>query len=172
MQYYYDNINDSYMEPIMSEKSYKQINYPCTYAQIIPMEIKLIRDAVLGEKKDQMFYDYLISIAPTQENKDVIIGIRNDEMKHLALLRQIYYDLVGQMISSVQNCEISMPASYCQGLQNAMIRELRAIEKNRKILFALKCKKHINMITEIISDELKHVNLYNLLNSKNDCHSD
>ncbi|MFZ7121863.1 MAG: rubrerythrin [Eubacteriaceae bacterium] len=172
MQYYYDSIDNSYMVPMMLQKTYKKINDPCTYSQNIPLEIKLIREAVSDEKYDQMFYDYLISITPTQENKDIILGIRNDEMKHFGLLRQIYFDLVGEMISTVQNSEFAMPASYSQGLQNAMTRELGAIEKNRKILFALKCKKHINMIMEIISDELKHVNLYTVLNSKYACHND
>jgi len=47
--------------------------------------------------------------------------------------------------------------------------EQGAVEKYRKILFAMKERKHINMMTEIITDELRHLGLYNYLYAKNQC---
>ena len=33
-------------------------------------------------------------------------------------------------------------------------------------------RRHINMLTEIITDEIRHANLYNLLYSKNGCYAE
>lgn len=40
----------------------------------------LVKNAVLGEREDEFFYDHLISIASTQEKKDIITTIRDDEI--------------------------------------------------------------------------------------------
>ncbi len=159
------------MDPEFYQRPIMQVD-PYTYPQNFPMALQLIREAVSGEREDQMFYSYLISIAPTQEDKKIITGIRNDEMKHFGLFRQIYFELTGQMISPSQQGEFKRPSSYCQGIKQALLGELAAVEKYRKILFALQNRRHINMLTEIITDELRHANLYNLLYSKNECHEE
>ena len=42
--------------------------------------LALMFEAVQGEKEDRLFYEYLISIAPTQADKEVIASIRDDEI--------------------------------------------------------------------------------------------
>ncbi|HCL01056.1 MAG TPA: rubrerythrin, partial [Lachnoclostridium phytofermentans] len=39
----------------------------------------------------------------------------------------------------------------------------------RQILFAMQDRIHINMLTEIITDEIRHGILYTYLYSKNNC---
>lgn len=42
---------------------------PYTYPQNVPMALQLIREAVSGENEDRQFYEYLISVAPTEGEK-------------------------------------------------------------------------------------------------------
>jgi rubrerythrin len=142
-----------------------------TYPYNLPMALQLIREAVSGEREDEMFYNYLVTIAP-EEDKSIIRGIRDDELKHFRLFKNIYYELTGQMLPPPPEGEFTKPASYCAGLKKAMLGELAAVEKYRKILFALQDRRQINMLTEIITDELRHGNLYNLLYSKNECYKE
>ena len=44
--------------------------------------IELIRTSVGNEREDELFYDNLIKIAPTDKEKDIIKSIRDDEKKH------------------------------------------------------------------------------------------
>ncbi|MFZ5975449.1 MAG: ferritin family protein [Bacillota bacterium] len=128
-----------------------------------------IQDAVMGETEDQMFYSYLINEAPSDEDKKIIMGIRNDEMKHYKMFRQLYYELTGNTLPESQDTAFEKPASYCEGLKKALLGEQNAVRKYRNILFAMKHRRHINMVTEIITDELRHLGLYNFLYAKNGC---
>lgn len=128
-----------------------------------------IQDAVKGENEDQMFYNYLINEAPSDEDKKIIMGIRNDEMKHYRMFRQLYYELTGNTLPESQDTAFEKTASYCEGLKKALLGEQNAVRKYRSILFAMKHRRHINMVTEIITDELRHLGLYNFLYAKNGC---
>ncbi len=171
---YYSNYPNSPndLQPIQSQNPYIRPADQYTYPQNLPMAMQLIRDAVSGETEDKLFYNYLISIAPSQEDKDIIAGIRDDEMKHFDLFRQIYFELMRQMPPQPKEEEFTKPATYCQGIKQAMLGELAAVVKYRKILFAMQDRRHINMLTQIITDELRHANFYNLLYSKNGCYEE
>jgi Uncharacterized conserved protein len=140
---------------------------PYIYPQNLPEALMLIKNAVAGEREDEMFYDWLISTAPSNEDKQIITSIRDDERKHNKMFRQIYFELTGQMLSQSTETNFEKPVSYIAGLQKALFGELGAVERYRRILFAMQSRKHINMITEIMSDELKHASKYNFLYAKN-----
>lgn len=141
-----------------------------SYPQNLPEALQLIRDAVSGEREDELFYDYLISVAPSEDDKEIIRGIRDNERKHFRLFRQMYCELTGQMPPEpAMEPEFEKPASYCDGLRKALFGELGAVQRYRRILFALQDRRLINMITEIITDELRHASLYNYLITKNRC---
>jgi len=135
----------------------------------LPGALRLIEDAVTGETEDRLFYQYLISQAPTEQEKDVIGGIRDDEMKHYLLFRQIYQELTGNALPPAAEVPFEKPASYCEGLHRALMGEQSAVTRYRRILYAMKDRRHINMLTEIITDELRHFGLYNYLYAKNKC---
>ncbi len=131
--------------------------------------LKLIEEAVAGENEDRLFYQYLINSAPTEEEKEIIRGIRENEITHFGLFRQIYSQLTGKMLPVPPEVFVKEPASYCEGLKKALTGEQNAVQKYRKILFAMQDRVHINMLTEIITDEIRHGILYNYLYSKNSC---
>lgn len=142
---------------------------PFTYPENVPGALQLIKGAVSGEREDELFYDYLISVAPTLEARNIIQTIRDDERKHNKMFRKIYTELTGKVFPTVQYEEFEKPRSYCEGVKKALQGELGAVQRYRRILFALQDRVQINMLTEIITDELRHANLYNLLFSLGHC---
>lgn len=141
--------------------------------------LDLIRMAVQGEKNDELFYDYLISVAPTREEADIISGIRDDEKKHNKMFREIYKYFTGNDLSSEGNEIMEKPASYIEGIRKAILGELKAMERYRDIRAGIPTRYYRDMVFEILTDELKHADLYNyilninsmaedLINSKQD----
>ena len=140
------------------------------YTQVSMAEaLELIKSAVEGETEDRMFYSYLIDNAANSKDREIIKGIRDDEIKHAKMFRQLYYELTGKVIGPKQDVSFEKPASYCEGLIRALMGEQNAVRKYRKILFAMKERRHINALTEIITDEIRHGSLYNLMVHNNDC---
>jgi rubrerythrin len=131
--------------------------------------LRLIENALKGETEDKLFYQYLISVAQSADDKNVISGIRDDEMKHYQLFRQLYQELTGNIPGAAADTAFEKPASYCAGLRKALMGEQNAVTFYRRILYAMKHRKHINIMTEIITDELRHLGLYNYLFAKNKC---
>lgn len=140
-----------------------------TFPQNFPAALQLIAQSVQGERSDELFYNALISMAPTQEAKDILASIRDDEKKHACLFRQIYRELTGQTLPPPTGNDFEKPASYCEGIRKALFGELSAVERYRRIVYALQSRRHLNMMTEIISDELKHSSKYNYLYSRSKC---
>lgn len=165
--YYYSMMPGQYVMPQCMLDMTANNHY--TYPQNVPGALQLIREAVRGETEDRMFYEYLISVAPTEEEKNIIRGIRDDEIKHFGLFRQIYCELTGQMLPPPEEAVFEKPASYCEGLKRAIQGEQNAVIRYRKILFALQDRVQINKLTEIITDEIRHGSLYNYLYAKNGC---
>ncbi|MFX3674606.1 MAG: ferritin-like domain-containing protein [Paenisporosarcina sp.] len=133
--------------------------------QTLQKSLTLIAEAVQGEREDRLFYDYLISVAPTQEDKDIIESIRDDEIKHNSMFKMIYKDFTGKEVMN-GNGEIKKPNSYVEGIQQALFVELRAVEKYREILKGLPDGFYRDAVFDILTDELKHATKYNYLFTK------
>lgn len=134
-------------------KSYKSLNEA----------LKLIKEAIEGEKEDELFYDYLISVAPTEEEKAIIETIRDDEIKHNKMFRKIYRDFTGKEVKSPEFKEIEKPETYLDGIKGALFGELAAVERYRDIRAGLPGKYYRDMVFEILTDELKHADKYNYI---------
>ena len=139
------------------------------YPQNLPEALKLIGEAVAGETEDRMFYQYLLETAPSDEDKEIIKGIREDEIRHFTLFKQVYFMLTRQLLAPSQDPSFEKPSAYCEGLKRAIQGEQNAIIKYRRILYALQDRILINILTGIITDETRHGLLYNYLYSKNGC---
>ncbi|MBW7477532.1 ferritin-like domain-containing protein [Paenibacillus oenotherae] len=125
--------------------------------------LRLIRQSVEGEREDELFYDYLISVAPSQEEKDIITSIRNDERKHNRMFRSIYQGLTGQTIPAPDQVEFEKPKTYIDGIRKALFGELSAVERYRDIRAGLQSRYYRDMVFEILTDELKHATKYNYI---------
>jgi rubrerythrin len=139
------------------------------YPENLSNAMELMQQALNGEVEDQMFYMWLISNAPSEEERQIIGSIRDDEMGHFELFRQIYYDLTGTSLRQNSEETFMEPESYCDGLARAIIGEQNAVREYRKILYAMQSRIHINMMIDIITDENRHGILYNYLFARNAC---
>ncbi len=131
--------------------------------------LSLIKSSVSGEKEDEMFYDYLISVAPTDKQKDIIVAIRDDERKHNKMFRNIYKDITGKDVVIENEEKFVEPKSYIAGVEKALFGELSAVEKYRKIMADLPYTMYRDMLFEIITDEIKHAIKYNYILYLNCC---
>ena len=128
--------------------------------------LELVEQAVGGEKEDELFYDYLISVAPTEEEREIIAGIRDDEKKHNKMFRKIYEDVTSEIIETPKSVTFNKPASYIDGVRKAFFGELAAAERYRDIIAGMPNRYYRDMVFEIMTDELKHADKYNYIISR------
>jgi rubrerythrin len=134
-----------------------------TYAHALDM----IKEAVQDERHDERFYDDMIKLAPTQEQKKIIAAIRDDERGHNRMFRSMYKELTGQEIPPAPDEPYQKPGSYLKGLVTALFGELAAVEKYRTIWSALPPGVYKDTVLGIIMDEQKHATKYNYLYTLN-----
>ncbi len=125
--------------------------------------LNLVKQAVQGEKEDEVFYEYLISVAPTDEEKNIISSIRDDERKHFKMFREIYYYFTGVELPMSTVSDFKAPESYIAGIKKALFGELAAMERYRNIRAGLPSEYYRDMVFEILTDELKHADKYNYI---------
>ena len=130
---------------------------------LLEKSLEGIKLAVQGEKEDELFYDYLISIAPTEDDKKIIASIRDDERGHNKMFRQIYRSITGSFVPPGEDAEFVKPISYLAGIKKALFGELSAIERYREIRRGLPSTIYRDMLFNIITDEIKHSAKYNYL---------
>lgn len=143
------------VSPVVRRNKY----YPTdmfTPAKALPHALVLISDSVRGEREDELFYDYMLDKAPDRDQAEIITAIRDDERKHFKMLREIYYQLTGKDLPAPENPAFIPPSSYLEGLKEAKFGELSAVERYRQILYAMPNVVLRNMVTEILTDEIKH----------------
>lgn len=162
--YYYPRSSMNVIGKKQSDLNLDQYTYPNN----LNTALDLIVEAVKDEKEDEIFYNQLMSIAPNEEAKEIIKGIRDDEKKHNQMFRAIYYFLTNHDLSE-NAARLTSPTHYCDGLKKAVRGETNAVAMYRKILFAMEDEVHQNMLFEIITDEIRHASLFNLLFAMRGC---
>ncbi len=146
--------------PFTVYKYYPTHQYVPVYA--LPEALNLIVESVRDEREDELFYDYLLSVAPPNQ-RDIITSIRDDERKHGRLFRQLYWEVTGKEIPAAPDVPFEKPLNYCDGISKALFGELAAVERYRRILYGFEFLPYRNIITEIYTDELKHASKWNYL---------
>lgn len=128
--------------------------------------LNMIRDSVMDEANDEAFYSMLINQAISDEDKDIIRIIRDNEITHNKLLRDVYYALTGTTLPQSTSNTQMQPMSYLDNLKKSLMSEVEAANKYRKIMSAMPDKSSSSSIMHILVDELRHADLYNYLISK------
>ena len=147
--------------------------------------VDLIRQSVSDEREDEMFYDSLIKKARTEQEKKIITEIRDDERKHNRILREVYFNLTGQMVSGMGMSDMpsmqmmpnasNMSSSlekphetheeleYKVGLEKALFGELEAVIRYRRIMSVMPSGNNYILLMSIMTDEIRHSAMYNFL---------
>lgn len=132
---------------------YKTLNY----------SINLLKDALRVEKEEEYLYDYLLSLAPSAEEKNIIESIRDDSIKHKKFLEEIYNFYKEENITYSNNITFEKPTSYIDALKRGKLDELSEMERYRDIMAGIPHQFYKDMIFEILTDELKHSAKYDYL---------
>ncbi|OFI05547.1 rubrerythrin [Clostridium acetireducens DSM 10703] len=171
------------MNYMMSEHMGEQgMKYGVNYCknEIFKRALSLIKEAVQGEKKDEMEYQNLIKMAPTKEQKEIITSIRDNERDHRKWFKEIYRCYTGQNIQDedyrhkkYDKCnkydKEEKPKSYIEGIKDALFGELAAVEKYRLIMMGLPYGSCRDLVFHILTDEIKHAIKYNYILTINLC---
>lgn len=132
--------------------------------------LKFLEELVQDKKTNESLCDYLISVAPTEEEKNIILSIRDDELNHCKLLKEVYKYYTCEEIQSRSNEKFIVPSSYIEGICKAIFSELDSIEKYRFIRNSLPIRLYNDTMFTILTDEIENASKYNyiLANNSND----
>ena len=125
--------------------------------------IELIKKSISDEKEDELFYDKLMMDAPTNQAKDIIRSIKEDEMRHSQILSNLFYQFTGQKITNVPMPRTTNKNDYKSNLERALFGELDAVVKYRKILGTMPSGNPYTLLMSIMTDELRHAGKFNFL---------
>jgi rubrerythrin len=109
----------------------------------------------------------LISIAPTDEEKNIIASIRDDERNHRQWFREIYRYYTNEDVMGREEEGFLEPESYLEGISNSILGELNAMEKYRFIREGIPSRLYRDVVFRILTDEMKHATKYNYILNKN-----
>ena len=158
---YYTNYAGYYMPrenlPWILDFTNKSIEYNLNAA------VTMVKNSVADEAEDAAMYEALINIASTEEAKEIIASIRDDEKIHNKLLREIFTELTGVVLPNNMETSNYPKITYIDGIKKAFMGELKAVEKYREILAYMPNKELYNKILYIMTDEMKHAIKYNYL---------
>ena len=158
----YNQYYDFYTPVFQNNNQYKD-NELITFYEAI----ELIKVSINDELEDELFYNELINNAPSEIEKEIIKGIRNDEREHNKILRDLYFQFTGKKIpfdEIVKSYNKSL--NYKEGIEKAFFGELNAVAKYRKILGTMPSGDSYTLLMSIMTDELIHANKYNYLINK------
>lgn len=153
-----DNFQNDYRSPE---------NYFTVKQNKLDEALEMIKNSVMDEINDEIFYSALINQAIEDEDKEIIMGIRDDEMKHNRLLRDVYYSLTGITLPQSKQENLLPTNTYLNNLKKALFGEFEAATKYRKIMNAMPDRKNSATLMEIMVDEIGHSGKYNFLVGKN-----
>ena len=138
--------------------------------------INMIGESIISKEKYLQFFQWLIdhvmiselspipslSLSQAKQVITLLEYIRDEELKHLVLLQNIYYQFTGSYPQLYEGI-FYPPKNLIAGLENALMENLESIKKYRLIMDGLSSSSDRDMISSIISDELNHIDLYNSL---------
>lgn len=121
---YYTNYNNYYVprenSPWIIDYTSKSIQYNLNTA------ISIIKDSIQDELEDANMYEKLIEIAPTEEAKEIIKSIREDEKIHNKLLKEIFTELTGVVLPQSTQIPDYKKTNYIDGIKAAFFRRIKS----------------------------------------------
>ena len=133
--------------------------------------LNLIREALQSERNDELKFNYLIENAPTQEEKDIITTIRDDERLNRQWYRDIYKFYTNEEVENNNGGEFTEPDSFLDGIKSSIFESLFAMQRSRIIREGLPSRFIRDIVLRILTDEMKHATEYNYILTINSLNS-
>lgn len=125
--------------------------------------LEQVKSSIGDEKKDELFYEQLINMAPDENSRDIISSISDDEKKHNEILRFVYSNITGEVLETPDEKITLDEMTYIDSLEKAFLGEIAAVKKYRRIMGAMPNSKMHTLLMAIMTDEIRHASLYNYL---------
>lgn len=125
--------------------------------------ISYIEDAIEEKNNYAIYYKNLNDYSNNSFSRKVINDIMHDEEKHKMIFQKILQSIVGGSILQPKNVKPIRITSFSDSIKTAILNEAYGVEKYRKVLFLLEQKYHRDNLVEVLTDELKHIGLLNML---------
>ena len=142
-------------------------------AQDVPQDMEdvlvLIQLALRRKSIIRFYSGYLLTLNPNPEDAGLIMMIRDDLLENLDIFEQLYFELAGEPPPEVVVAPYEQPASYCEGLRNVHLALQEQLALLREIFFQMEQRRHINMMTKIVTDLARHIGILNYLHRKAGC---
>lgn len=149
---------------------YYNRQYP--FQEEVTETMGLISDSVNLEAAAAKYYDWLVDNIPVEgltraqrtEIADILMTIRDDEIKHNEMFMQIYKDFTGNDIV-IEQKDFVPPKSFLEGLKTGLFEEFNSVRRYREIMHKIPGDEYKDMLFDIISDELIHGHLFEYIYS-------
>lgn len=126
-----------------------------------------VKNSVGNEKDDEIMYSAMAKMAPNDEQREIINGIKENEMVHNKIFRKIFTELTGVVLPEntmdTTMATNNMNKTYPEMLKEAFNGELKAIERYRELLAYAPNMEIYSMIMYVMTDEIRHALKYNYL---------
>lgn len=116
--------------------------------------IEDLRRAIDGEYTAINCYEGLIANAPSNEVKERITEIRQDEMDHFKMFSKTYTTLTG--MTPDPQMTVECPEAYCEGLEAAFFDEQKTVDFYHDIADQANDAFIKNQFTRAAKDEQNH----------------
>lgn len=120
--------------------------------------IKMLKDALVGEKLAIGNYELLLEAANDYQEKMHIMQIHRNERRHYFLLEEIYESYTGDTCPEIKSVA-SMPARYEDMLKTSICDELDTVCFYESLGAKLSCLRQKEMVATILNDEKEHARI-------------
>lgn len=117
--------------------------------------LDLIVKAMQDEKHDRKKYKSMLTMTKKVKIRNQIKSAYEDEGKHYAMFRHLYFELTGEDID-VPTPMVKLAKTLTGNIKTSINGELDAVEMYRQIYSLLQDPDERNMVFEIITDEQEH----------------
>lgn len=137
------------------------------YGQNAKQLISMVEQEIAGENVEEAIYDYLYNQAPAEQERDVIVSMRDDIREHRNLFKQMYSVFTGRSPMKVDiSIASAIPQGYLAGLEMALLGKLRSFHHYREMYENIPERFQRKMF-EVLTDQWKHVSYLQWLYAKN-----
>lgn len=130
---------------------------PYYYSQTGQADIGLLHDiekAINGEYSAILCYEQLAKLAPSEEIRDQILEIREDEIHHFQIFSHIYMILSG--MQAAPHITETCPTEYRAGMEFALKDEQKTVDFYHEIADKAEDPYIIEQFRRAASDEQNH----------------
>lgn len=125
--------------------------------------LEKVADIIQQEAYNDLFYNYLISEVPTDEEEIIIESIKKAENKNKILFSKIYKDIAGIELPEIEETVFENPKSYLEGIKRVLFRNLLIIDKCTEIMEILNFHPYKDILLSVSMSGIKHFLKYNYI---------